>query len=185
MGPRRILEILIAADGPVSVRSLVDASVHRPTRSTRWVGSFRNENGRQVWRTTGLRNREAALVLATEWETEARRRRAARGALPRRPTMRVRPGSLGLTQKEVALLMGLSERTVRSTEKQALAKLRDALQDLWREWETGEIKEVALVARSDRALSRAEVAALYALARTPDERQALRKLFAMAQGQYP
>lgn len=106
--------------------------------------------------------------------------------------MRVRPGSgereLGLlTQKEVAAILRISERAVRQIEIRALQKLRlhPTLRAFWREWETGEIEEAAFRGSGQWALSRAEIAAVYALARTPEERQALRKLFALTQGTGP
>jgi hypothetical protein len=189
MEPKEIVEILIETDGPVDARSLVEVSVHLPRRGSRWVASFRDETGRQVWRTTGLRDREPALVLARRWEGEAKGRRAAQGAVPTRLTIRVRPGSaekgLGcLSQKEVAAILRMSERAVREVERRAFEKLRrhPALKDFWREWQTGEIKETALRAAKQWTLSRAEVAAVYALARTTVERQALRKLLALTQG---
>jgi hypothetical protein len=185
--PKRIVEILIAADGPVCVRSLVDASVHRPARSSRWVASFRDGTGRQVWRSTGLSDRRAALILAQEWEAQAKRNRAAQRALLRKPSTRVRPGSgeqhLGLlTQREVAAVLRISERAVREIERRAFDKLRRALRDFWREHETGEIREAAVPTPSAWTLSRAEAAAVYALAQTPQERQAVRKLIGLTQG---
>jgi hypothetical protein len=88
-------------------------------------------------------------------------------------------GCLG--QKEVAAILRMSERAVRETERRAFEKLRrhPALKKLWRGWQTGEIKEAALLAQRAWALSRAEVAAVYGLARTPVERQALGKLMAL------
>jgi hypothetical protein len=189
MGPKEIVEILIETDGPVCARRLVEVSVHLPSRGTRWVAAFRDETGRQVWRTTGLREREPALALGKRWEGEAKRRRAAQPAVPPRLTIRVRPGSaekeLGcFSQQEVAAIMRISRRTVREIERRALAKLRShpALQDFWREWQTGEIKETRLPVAKQWVLSRSEVAAVNALAKTPAERQALRKLLALTQG---
>src|SRR5437773_11073332 len=73
---------------------LFEATVRRPPRSRRWVAVFTGpEPGKQVWRSTGLTDRDAALTLAREWEAEARRERAASGALTRKPTIRVRRGS--------------------------------------------------------------------------------------------
>ena len=100
--------------------------------------------------------------------------------------MQVRPGTqrvVGmLTQAEVAAIMRISERTVREIEKKALEKPRrhPALRELWREWERGEIKETGFEDTGGWALTRDEVAAVYALARTPEERQALRKLLVLA-----
>jgi hypothetical protein len=192
VGPKEIVEILIETVGPVCARHLVEVSVHLPRRGSRWVASFRDETGRQVWRTTGLRDREPALVLARRWEGEAKRRQAAQPAAPTRLTIRVRPGSVekglgGFSQQEVAAIMRISRRTVREIERRALAKLRShpALQDFWREWTTGQIKETALRVSKQWTLSRVEVAAVYALARTTVERQALRKLLALTQGAGP
>ena len=109
--------------------------------------------------------------------------------MPPKVTIRVRPGSaekqLGcLSQKEVATILRISERAVREIERRAFDKLRrhPALKNFWREWQTGEIKETASRVSKQWTLSRAEVVAVYALAGTPGERQALRKLLAMTQG---
>jgi DNA-binding CsgD family transcriptional regulator len=190
MGPKEIVEILIETDGPVDARSLVEVSVHLPARGSRWVAAFRDETGRQVWRTTGLRDREPALVLAKRWEGEAKRRQAAQPAVPPRLTIRVRPGSAEkeqgcLSQREVAAILRISERAVREIERRAFDKLRrhPALRDSWREWLTGEIEEAASQVLADWTLSRAEITAVNGLARTSEERQALRKLLAlMTQG---
>jgi hypothetical protein len=135
-----------------------------------------------------MHDREPALALAKEWEADAKRKRSAQPAVPPRLTIRVRPGSaekeLGcLSQKEVAAIMRMSERAVREVERRAFEKLRrhPALRDFWREWQTGEIKETALRAAKQWTLSRAEVAAVYALAGTTVERQAIRKLLALTQ----
>ena len=185
MKPQEIVEILIHTDGPVDARSLVEVSVHLPRRGTKWVAAFRDANGRQVWRSTGLRERESALSLAKEWEADAKRKRADQGAAPPRGTIRVRPGSaekgLGcLSQKEVAAIMRISERAVREIEHRAIDKLRrhPDLKNFWREWQTGEVAETISRTASDYALSRSEIAAVYALALTPLERQALKKLLA-------
>jgi hypothetical protein len=192
VGPNEIVEALIEAQWPVSARRLVEASVHLPRRGSRWVAAFRDETGRQVWRTTGLRDRPLALALAKEWETKARRKRAAQGAAPAKPTIRVRPGSgereLGLlSQREVAIILRISERAVREIERRAFDKLRrhPALKDFWREWTAGDIKEADSDGPANWALSRTEIAAVYALAWTPAERRALRKLFASTQGTGP
>ena len=107
-------------------------------------------------------------------------------AAPSKLTIRVRPGSAErqqgcLTQAEVAALLRISQRTVREIEHRALAKLRrhPALKHFWREWQTGQIRETASRASKQWTLSRAEVAAVYGLARTPFERRAVRKLLAL------
>ena len=189
MGPHEIVEILIQTDGPVSARRLIEVSVHLPRRGTRWIASFRDERGRHIWRSTGLREREPALALGKRWEADAKRKRAAQGAVPTKLTIRVRPGSaekeLGcLSQSEVAAILRMSERAVREVERRAFEKLRrhPALKDFWREWTTGQIKETALRVSKQWTLSRVEIAAVYALAETPAERQVLRKLLALTQG---
>jgi len=187
MEPHEIVQVLIESDEPLNIEALIDeASVHLPRRGSLWVASFRDGTGRQLWRATGSRSRKEALALAKQWEEEARRRRARQGVLPPRPVIRVRPGSgereVGLlTQREVATIMEISERAVRGIERRAFDKLRrhPALRDFWREYQTGEIREAAVPIPSAWTLSRAEVAAVYALARTPDERRALGKLMTL------
>ena len=86
-----------------------------------------------------------------------------------------------MTQAEVAAIMRISERTVHSIEKRALEKLHRhaALRELWREWTEGEIKEAGKGASAEWTLSRAEIAAVYALTRTPEEQRAVRKLIGL------
>jgi Sigma-70, region 4 len=81
------------------------------------------------------------------------------------------------TQREIALLMGLSERAVREIEKRALRKLRQhpAMRGLWREW----IGEGA-TSTADLKLTDAEVAAGYGLAWTRAERWAMDKMMELA-----
>ena len=192
MEPREIVQILIETDGPVSARSLIEVSVHLPRRGTRWVASFRDERGRHIWRSTGLRKREPALALARRWEAEAKRKRSVQTAVVPKLTLRVRPGGAErehgcLSQKEVATIMRISERAVREIERRAFDKLRrhPALVSLWREWNTGELDETASPARRAQALSREEVAAVFSLARTPAERQVIQKLLALTQNVSP
>jgi hypothetical protein len=123
--------------------------------------------------------------LAKEWETEAKRRRMTQGAPPRKPTIRVRAGgaeqAVGLlSQAEVAAVLRISTRAVREAERRAFDKLRRALRGFWREYQTGEVAEAALSTPSAWALSPSEVVAVYALAQTPFEQRALRKLLALA-----
>jgi len=118
---------------------LVEASVHLPPRGTKWLAVFTGpEPGKQIWRSTGLTNREAALMVAQKWEQEARdeRKRITNKHLKKRSS-RVRQEIAGLmTQKEVAAVLGMSERGVREVERRAFAKLRrDAsLQRLWNQY---------------------------------------------------
>ena len=163
---------------------LVEATVRRPPRGRRWVAAYTGvEPGKQVWRSTGLTGRTAALALARRWEAEARRQRAASSALARKPTIRVRRGSAeaaaGLfSQKEVAALLGLSVRAIYNVERRAFEKVRrhPNFHRFWREYITGEIEEQPLKEAGEAVLSDSEVAALMALARTPTERRALVKL---------
>jgi hypothetical protein len=184
---KHMVEVLIQ-DDRLCARDLVEASVHKPCRGTRWVASFRDESGRQVWRSTGERDRARALFLAQQWEVAAKRKRETQGAQPRKPTIRVRAGSAEheaglLSQAEVAALLHLSERAVREIERRAFDKLRrhPALRDFWREWLAGEVQEAARQVLPDWALSRTEIDAVYALVQTRAERQAARKLIALAQ----
>ncbi|MHB8524108.1 MAG: sigma factor-like helix-turn-helix DNA-binding protein [Limisphaerales bacterium] len=160
-----------------------EASVRRPPRGTRWIAVFTGPvPGQQIWRSTGMRDRAAALALAKKWEAQARQQRAASRRVPTKPSVRVRRGSgeaaAGLlNQKQVGAIMGLSVRTVRDIERRAFGKLRrhPALRQFWREHVTGGVEEA--VASPD--LDGAEIAALFNLTRTALEQQALTKLLAM------
>jgi hypothetical protein len=187
MNAERLVEILLDLDRPAFEVLVHEASVHLPRRGTRWVAAFRDEHGQPVWRTTGLSDRTAAQALADEWEAEARRKRAALGIQPKKPTVRVRAGSpehqAGLrSQQEVAIILRLSTRAVRAIERRAIQKLRNhpALQEFWREW-TGEMEEAASYAAGQWDLSQSEIAALYGLAKSPAELEVLRKLIALIQ----
>jgi len=148
-------------------------------------GLFSQNLGRQVWKSTGLRDRNAALAIARQWDEEARRKRAAQGAVPTKPTIRVGSAEkeLGLfSQKEVAAILRISVRAVRDIERRAFYKLRrhPALQRFWREWLSGELGEAAAISAGGWELTQAEIAALYSLTQTPLEGQALGKLIALA-----
>jgi len=158
---------------------LAEASVHLPRRGTKWVALFTGPlPGKQIWRSTGLTDRAAALALARKWELEARQKRLAQGTRQRPASVRVRRSSSGtggpvqLTQKEVAALLGMTQEGVRRAEQRALAKLRQhpALRSLWSQIK-GETSESAT------AWTAEEVAALFALADAMHERQALKRLF--------
>jgi len=160
--------------------------VRPPPRSRRWVAVFSGvEPGQQVWRSTGLTDRDAALAQAKEWELDARRDRADRRNLPSKPTMRVRRGSgeaaVGLlSQAEVAAILGISVRAVREIERRAFAKLRrhPALRRFWRDY-AGMAKEQPVEEASANDLSDAEVEAVFNLAWTTAERLALVKLLGL------
>jgi hypothetical protein len=75
--------------------------------------------------------------------------------------------------------MGISERAVRKIEQCAFEKIRNhpVMRKFWREWQGGGIEEADLGFESQ--LSRSEIAAVFALARTPEERRLLRKVLAL------
>jgi hypothetical protein len=129
------------------------------------------------------------MAVAQRWEADAKRKRAAQRPVPPRLTIRVRPAGTErqrgcLSQAEVAIILRISERAVREIERRAIEKLRrnPIVKSLWSELKTGEIKEAASPASRQWTLSRAEIAAVYALARTPAERQAINKVIAIVQG---
>lgn len=166
-------------------RDLIEASVHLPRRGRLWVASFRDETGRQRWKSTGLTDKSAALILAKEWEAAARRQRGFARHTPQKALIRVLGGSAkadrGLfTQREVALLMKISERAVRVIERRAVEKLRrnPILKQLWREWSRGDIEEAVELAGTWN-LKPDEIAAVYALAQTPLESHVVRKIMAL------
>ena len=172
-----IVEILLSSGDAPSARRLIEASVHLPKRGKRWIATYRDGSGHQFWRSTGQTDRRAAFVVAQKLEQEARKTHAEQGD-PIRPASK--EGSVGqFTQKEIAILMGLSERAVREIEKRALRKLKQhpAVRELWREW-VGEGATSTL----DLGLTSAEAAAIYALARTRAERQAVDKVMALVRG---
>lgn len=156
-------------EGPLAEALVSEASVHRPRRSRVWVASFTGPSGGQMWRSTGLTDRNQALLVAKRWEAEARAQRVAAGRITAKPTLRVgrrEPGSSGpLSQREVALLLGISERAVRLIERRAFRKLfnHPSLRHIWRQYVGGELNE------HQANLSPEEVDALFKLARTPQE----------------
>ena len=179
--PDLIIGILLEEDNPPSVRSLVEASIHLSTRGKTFIASYRGANGEQIWKTTGLRNREEALKLARAWEEEEKRKRASQGDLPKKGTIQTkqnRAGALGFSEAEVAAILMVSERTVRADIRRAFAKLRrhPALREFWREWIGGEIEEAG---SPDWELSQNEITAVLSSAKTPLEVRALRKLIAL------
>ena len=169
-----LVEILLTGGQRPSARALIEASVHLPKRGRRWVATFRDGSGRQLWRSTGHTDRRAALIVAQKLEQDARRARAEQGDLDK-PVLRAPRGS-GLTQEDTAIFLGLSQRAVRDTEKRALRKLRQnpAIRALWREL-VGE----GVTSTADLELTDAEIAALYGLVRTPEERRVLDKVIAL------
>jgi len=177
---RRTVEFLIQDE----VESpLYEASVHRPLRSRVWVATYTGPTGGQVWRSTGLTDRDQALLLARDWEAQAR---AQREKLTRRrikPVLRVRrsepgPGRGTLTQKEVARLLNMSERGVREIEHRALQKLRShpLLKQVWQQYLGGDLDEAQNLFTPD------EIEALFSVALTPVERVLIQKLVRLARG---
>jgi len=71
MSIEELLRILLEAEGPICIARLIDeASVHRPRRGSLWVASYRDETGKQVWKSTGERDRAAAQAIADQLEAE-------------------------------------------------------------------------------------------------------------------
>jgi hypothetical protein len=75
--------------------------------------------------------------------------------------------------------MGVSERAVRKIEQCAFDKIRNhpVMKQFWREWQGGGIEEADL--GSERQLSQSEIAAVFALARTSEERKVIRSVIAL------
>ncbi len=84
----------------------------------------------------------------------------------------------GLTQKETAFVLGLSERCVRNVEIRALRKLKQhpKLRDLWRQYLGGELGEAA------STLTASETQALLGLARNRTEWETILKVLSIVQG---
>jgi hypothetical protein len=154
------LAALLSSAGAPSAKAVIEASVHLPKRGRRWVASYRDGTGQQRWKSTGVTDRRAALIVAQKLEQAARRAQAEHGE-PDKPVVRARPGGTGLTQKDVATLLGMSERGVRAVERRALEKLRrhPALRAIWRE-----LVDEGAASTLDPKLTDAEIAAVYRLA---------------------
>ena len=91
--------------------------------------------------------------------------------------MRAQLGKPALTQKEVGLLLGMSERAVRAAEKRALQKLRQhpLLRQLWQDFLAGELDESWI------ELTPEEVQAVLGLVRTAEERRVVLKILRWVQ----
>jgi hypothetical protein len=183
-----IVQILLDFEGVCRVRDLIEASVYKPVRGHVWVAVFAGpEPGKQVWRTTGLRDYDAALAVAKAWESEARAQRLGRkmGQQPaalrvrRRPQSAPRPNSGGLTQAEVAALLKLSQRAVRDIEKRAIAKLRahPLLREIWTDYLASKVDETRMELDNDGSLTALDILALLDLAQTQSEREAVWHVF--------
>jgi hypothetical protein len=73
----------------------------------------------------------------------------------------------------------MSERGVREVERRAFEKLRNhpLLKEIWRQHLAGDLDEQA-----PQRLTRAEIQALFALVRTPDEQAVIRKVLRLIRG---
>jgi hypothetical protein len=138
--------------------------------------------GGQVWKSTGLTDRDQALLVARKWEAEARVQRARLGRTAKKPIWRVRrPASstgIGpLSQKEVAMLLNMSERGVREVERRAFQKLRNhpLLRRVWQQYLVGELEEHGLM------LTPEEAEALFRVACTPEERGLIQRVLRLIQ----
>ena len=178
---KTIVEVLLG-DKLLPHLPISEATVHLPKRSRVWQAVFTGPEGGQVWRTTRLTDREQALLVAKKWEREARAERAKLGRCPRRPAIRVRcttslTGAGPLTQREVAVLLNISERAVKAIERRAIQKLRDhpVLREVWQQFLSGELDEHQLV------LTLEEVEALVGLAHTAEEHIVLHKVLRLIQ----
>ncbi len=165
---KQILEAVVAKHAA----AMTEATVRLPPRSHNYVAVYTGPNGGQVARSTGLRDRDQALALAREWERQARRaREAARAAGS--ATLVTGKLSLALTQREVAVLMDISERAVRNIERRAMIKLcrHPLLKAIWREY-----SESNSWFNDPDPLTPEEVEALLGLANTSLERDLLWKV---------
>ena len=167
---------------PWRLIELIEASVHCPSRSSVFVGAFANQWGRQIQKSTGKRDRTQAQAVADEMEAKAKQVRLAHNTLPKKPTIRVRPGSPEqeagrLSHRQIAALWRLSERTIRKIEREALRKLfhHPDLRAFWKEYTSGEVAEAALPISADWTLTVNEFAALMTMTKTPLEHRAVAK----------
>jgi hypothetical protein len=138
------------------------------------MASFTGPAG-QMWKSTGLSNRNQALLLAKHWEAEARAQRDASGRAARKPIFRSKEADKGikpLSQREIATLLGISERAVRLIERRAFQKLFEhpALRQIWRRYLAGELDE------HQANLTSEEIRALFKLGRNAQEWLVLQKV---------
>ena len=125
---RLILEIEVSTPPA----ELSEAVVRLPPRSSRWIAIYTGATGGQITRSTGLRDRDQALELARQWEIQARTEREARRAAGGQVRRQTRGDAL-MTHDEIAKIMGLSPRTIRSLQASGLRKLRRALRLIMQE----------------------------------------------------
>jgi hypothetical protein len=175
----RIARLLLDESSVVDV-IVCEASVHRGKRSRIWVASFTGPAGGQVWRSTGVVSRAKALLLAKRFEAQARAQRSAAGLPTSRPMLRNKETGKGgetLSQREIAIFLGISERAVRLVERRAFKKLfnHPSLRQVWRQYLAGELEE------GEWNLTTDEVRALFKLARTAREWLLLKKVLRIVQ----
>ncbi len=173
---RRIVRFLLN-ESPVAEALVSETSVHRSAGSLVWQAVFTGAEGGQIWKSTGLINKQQAMLVARKWEAEARAQRELMGRTARKPIVRAAgAGQFGLSQKEVALIMKLSERAVRQIEKRAIRKLAQhpVLRRVWKEY-LGDLNE------DEAVLTPEEIEVLFGLAYTTEERLVIRKLLKLLQ----
>jgi hypothetical protein len=175
INPSQRLVARLLEEEPQDKTSILEASVHTGRRCRVFVATFTGPHGGQVWKTTGLTDYHQALQLARKWEAQAAAQRAKLGRTPTKPGKRT--GAGGLTQKEVARILKMSERGVRAAERRAFQKLRNhpRLRQLWSRYLAGELDE------DYRLLSSAEIVALFDVAETPEQLRLIEKVLAMIQ----
>jgi hypothetical protein len=172
MKPSQLVNTLLGGEHWVE-QILGEASIHKPRGGQVWVASFTASSGGQQWKSTQTKDPAAALAIAQALEAAAREERTQKDATGKKHRRHLgQAAGAGLTQREVALILGLSERAVRAIEKRALRKLarHPELAQLWREYAGDELSE------GDGWLSDTEKQALLGLARNPAELNALRKV---------
>ena len=168
---QKIVEFVIADDVPVGTW-VYEASVHRSPGSRVWQATFAGPEGGQIWKSTGLTNKQQALLVARRWAAQARAQRERLAWKSRKPIVRAGHAGLGLSQKEIGLLLKISERAVRQIERRAIEKIKrdPQLYHVWQKYLAGELAEGQTVLTVD------EVDALFGLVRTPEERLVIRKV---------
>lgn len=142
-----VVDWLLREDSLAAEEPILEASVHRPARGKIWVAAYTGPNGGQIWRSTGFTDRYEASLVARRWEAEAKAERARLGPSIRAAPVRGGGHELGgslrpiRTQRQVAAMLGMSERGVRAVERRALGKLRrnPMLRQVWRRYIGGEL----------------------------------------------
>lgn len=115
-----------------------------------------------------------SLVFEATLHKSNHARRDSRGGRPKAAF--VRTGStgqrIGLTQREIATILRVSERAVRNIERRAIKKLlaHPGLRQIWKDYLSGQLDEGEL------ALTPREVEALFGLVRTREEWLVVRKV---------